>query len=164
MLVSHDGVRWLTECLAALTGQTRAPQQVVAVDTGSTDGSPTMLATALGERGVVKLPRQTSFADAVQAGIDAADGESPSDRADQSLTRWVWILHDDCAPEPDALRQLLAAAAQSPSLAAIAPKALSWDRRGLREVGLTVDSSGRTHTGLETREVDQGGEACLRPL
>ena len=156
MLVSHDGVRWLTECLAALTGQSRSPQHVVAVDTGSTDGSSTMLATALGEHAVVKLPRQTSFADAVRAGLDAADGQADGDAADDAVISWVWILHDDCAPEPDTLRQLLAAATESPSLAAIAPKVLSWDRRGLREVGLTVDSSGRTHTGLETREVDQG--------
>jgi GT2 family glycosyltransferase len=156
VLVSHDGVRWLTESLAALTGQSHAPQHVVAVDTGSTDGSATMLATALGERAVVKLPRQASFAEAVQGGLDAVDGAAETDPADDAATHWVWILHDDCAPEPDALRQLLAAATDSPSLAAIAPKVLSWDRRGLREVGLTVDSSGRTHTGLETREVDQG--------
>jgi GT2 family glycosyltransferase len=156
VLVSHDGVRWLTESLAALTAQTRPPQRVVAVDTGSTDGSPAMLATALGERAVVKLPRETSLAAALQAGLDAFDGLAEPAGGSGPTTRWVWILHDDCAPEPDALRELLAAATDSPSLAAIAPKVLSWDRGRLREIGLTVDSSGRVHTGLEPREVDQG--------
>jgi len=157
VLVSHDGVRWLPESLAALTGQTRTPHRVVAVDTGSTDGSSTMLATALGDRAVVKLPRETSLAAAVQAGLDAFDGQPEPEGAGRGLTtRWVWILHDDCAPEPDALRELLAAAVDSPSLTAIAPKVLSWDRRRLREIGLTVDTSGRAHTGLESREVDQG--------
>ena len=152
VLVSHDGIRWLGECLAALTAQTRTPQAVVAVDTGSTDGSRALLATHLGESAVVSLPRQSSLAAAVQAGVDAGDDRSPDDGG----TRWVWILHDDCAPDPAALSELLAAATESPSLAAIAPKVLTWDRRGLREIGLTVDSSGRTHTGLEPREVDQG--------
>lgn len=156
MLVSHDGVRWLTESLAALAGQSRKPQRVVAVDTGSTDGSPAMLAAALGERAVVKLPREASFASAVQAGLDAFEGQAEPDSGRAATTRWIWILHDDCAPEPDALKELLAAATDSPSLAAIAPKVLSWDRRRLREIGLTVDSSGRVHTGLEAREVDQG--------
>ena len=155
MLVSHDGVRWLSECLAALTAQTRAPHSVVAVDTGSIDGSPAMLSAHLGESAVVSLPRQTSFAEAVQAGLDAVDGRAGDD-AGNGAKRWVWILHDDCAPDADALRELLAAATDSPSLGAVAPKVLTWDRRGLREIGLTVDSSGRTHTGLEPREVDQG--------
>jgi GT2 family glycosyltransferase len=154
VLVSHDGVRWLGECLAALTAQTHAPHAVVAVDTGSSDGSPAMLATHLGESAVLSLPRQTSLADAVRSGLEAVDG-SGDDSAD-GATRWVWILHDDCAPDASALRELLAAATDSPSLAAIAPKVLTWDRRGLREIGLTIDSSGRTHTGLEPREVDQG--------
>lgn len=157
VLVSHDGVRWLPESLAALSGQSRPPQRVVAVDTGSTDGSAALLATSLGGRAIVKLPRTASLSEAVQAGLDAFDGQpEPEGGGRGPVKRWVWILHDDSAPDPDALRELLAAAADSPSLAAIAPKVLSWDRRRLREIGLTVDSSGRTHTGLESREVDQG--------
>ncbi len=155
MLVSHDGVRWLNECLAALSAQTRPPQAVVAVDTGSTDGSTALLATQLGESAVVSIRRQAPFAEAVQAGLAAADGRA-ADEAGDGGTRWVWLLHDDCAPDAEALSELLAAASDSPSLAAIAPKVLTWDRRGLREIGLTVDSSGRSHTGLEAREVDQG--------
>ena len=37
VLVSHDGASWLPDTLAALAAQTRPPQRVVAVDTGSTD-------------------------------------------------------------------------------------------------------------------------------
>jgi GT2 family glycosyltransferase len=156
VLVSHDGMRWLGEALAALTAQGRPPQRVVAVDTGSSDGSAALLATSLGERAVVHLPRDTGLAAAVQAGLNAFDGQPEPESPRGPLTHWVWILHDDCAPEPNALRELLATAADSPSLAAVAPKALSWDRRRLHEIGLTVDSSGHIHTGLESREVDQG--------
>jgi GT2 family glycosyltransferase len=156
VLVSHDGQRWLPETLAALHAQSRAPERVVAVDTGSTDGSVATLTDALGAPAVVGLARYASYAQAVQAGLDAfaVVPDPPGTKA--SATQWVWLLHDDSAPQPDALQQLLAAANESPSLAAVAPKVLSWDGRRLLEAGLTVDSSGRVHTGLEPREVDQG--------
>ena len=156
VLVSHDGQRWLPETLAAMRAQANLALRVVAVDTGSTDGSVATLTEALGATSVVALPRDTSFARAVQAGLDAFAGVPDPPGTKEPVTRWVWLLHDDSAPAPDALAQLLAAADESPSLAAIAPKALSWDGRRLVEVGLTVDSSGRVHTGLEPREVDQG--------
>src|SRR4051812_28478920 len=151
VLVSHDGARWLPECLSAISGQRRAPQHVVAVDTGSVDDSAALVAAALDADDVVRLPRDSSFAAAVQAGLDAVNGDSGG-----AARQWVWILHDDCAPEPDALAELLTTAGDSPSLAAVAPKVLSWDGRRLTEVGLTIDTSGRVHTGLESREVDQG--------
>ena len=156
VLVSHDGQRWLPETLSALRAQSNNALRVVAVDTGSTDASVATLTDALGATAVVSLPRDTSFARAVQAGLDAFAGVPDPPGTKGPVVHWVWMLHDDSAPQPDTLAQLLAAADESPSLAAIAPKALSWDGRRLVEVGLTVDSSGRVHTGLEPREVDQG--------
>src|SRR5579884_1000003 len=61
IVVAHDGARWLPDCLAGLAAQTRAPQRVVGVDTGSTDGSAALLAEQLGESAVVRLPRDTTF-------------------------------------------------------------------------------------------------------
>src|SRR3954465_5759682 len=75
VLVSHDGSRWLPECLAALTGQRRPPQRVVAVDTGSTDGSLDIRTSTPGESAVLRLGRDSSLATAVQSGLDACDGE-----------------------------------------------------------------------------------------
>jgi len=69
-LVSHDGFRWLLHVLDNQTGQRRMPDDLIAVDTGSTDGS----------------------------------GRPPGPGTAQA---WVWLLHDDCAPAPDALEQLL---------------------------------------------------------
>jgi hypothetical protein len=39
ILVSHDGFRWLPHVLDSLAGQRRMPDDLIAVDTGSTDGS-----------------------------------------------------------------------------------------------------------------------------
>ena len=51
---------------------------------------------------------------------------------------WLWVLHDDSAPEPDALGVLLRHAADQPSVAVWGPKVLGWDEpRRLLEVGVT---------------------------
>src|SRR5665213_32751 len=48
VLVAHNGARWLPKTLTALRRLTRAPQLVIAVDTGSTDATSHLLTTALG--------------------------------------------------------------------------------------------------------------------
>jgi GT2 family glycosyltransferase len=156
VLVSHDGARWLPETLAALGAQTRPPQRVVAVDTGSTDGSADLLSAALGASAVVGRSAGTGLGPAIQAGLDAFTGAPPPPGVDVDATEWLWVLHDDSAPDPDALERLLERADESPSLTVIGPKIVSWDRRRLLEVGVTTDGSGHRDTGLDAREVDQG--------
>lgn len=156
VIVSHDGQRWLPECLAALAAQDRPPQRVVAVDTGSTDDSVRLLTDALGPSAVLTLPRDASLGRAIDTGLAAFDSAPAPTGVRGTPVEWVWVLHDDCAPEPGALRELLAAAADAPSVAAFGPKVLTWSGARLREVGLTVDAGGDPQTGLEPREVDQG--------
>lgn len=161
VLVVHDGEPWLDRCLAALRAQSRLPQRVVAVDTGSRDGSTALLERALGPSRVVTVDRRTGFGAAVQRGLDAYAGtpqppNGPRD-ADGQPVEWVWLLHDDCAPTPQALNALLTCADATPSAAVIGPKVRDWDEpRLLLEVGLTTDGAGHRHTGLERHEVDQG--------
>src|SRR5919107_1540007 len=100
VLVVHDGARWLPDCLAALAAQTRPPQRVVAVDTRSADGAVGLLPGALGEAAVVPMPRDTGLGDAIQAGLDAFIGApAPPGPRGSAGTEWVWVLHDDCAPD-----------------------------------------------------------------
>ncbi|MEY9967443.1 GT2 family glycosyltransferase [Streptacidiphilus sp. MAP12-16] len=78
---------------------------------------------------------------------------------------WLWLLHDDCEPHPDALRKLLQVAETTPSAAVIGPKLRSWyDRRQLLEVGVSIARSGRRWTGLDRREQDQGQRDQVRPV
>ncbi len=153
MLVSHDGAQWLPECLAGLAAQTRSPQRVVAVDTGSRDDSVTVLEAELGAAAIVPMPREAGFGAAVQAGLDAFAGAPPPPDARDDATEWVWILHDDCAPDRSALRELLAEAVEHPSVAVFGPKTLSWDRRRLLEVG----AHGRLQRAAADRPGAQGG-------
>ncbi|WP_169950523.1 glycosyltransferase family 2 protein [Microbispora sp. H11081] len=149
IVVAHDGARWLKETLAAVLRQTRPLDRVVGVDNGSRDGSGKLLTEAFGTGNVLTLPRSTGFGEAVHEvlrRLPPAPGQE-----------WVWLLHDDCAPDANALRALLGAAEQDPKAAILGPKLRDWlDRRVLLEMGVTVSRSGRRDTGLEPREYDQG--------
>jgi GT2 family glycosyltransferase len=157
IVVSHDGARWLRETLEGVLGQTRPLDRVVGVDNGSRDGSAKILTEAFGPNSILTLPRSTGFGEAVAAVLDRlprAGGEE-----------WIWLLHDDCAPDPRALEALLWAAAEDEKIAILGPKLRDWlDRRTLLEVGVTVDRSGRRDTGLEPREYDQGQHDGVRKV
>lgn len=173
VVVSHDGARWLPDVLAALARQTRTPQRVVGVDTGSTDGSRAILEDALSTERVLDQPRDTGFGAAVTAGVAHADLTAPygtqrrrsTDEDPKDPVEWVWLLHDDSAPEPDALARLIDAAEDMPSAAVLGAKARDWDDpRLLVEVGVTMDRAGRRETWLERREFDQGQHDAVRDV
>ncbi|MET8050854.1 glycosyltransferase family 2 protein [Streptosporangium sp. NPDC005286] len=157
IVVSHDGSRWLGETLEALLRQTRPVDRVVGVDNGSRDGSAALLTGALGSRAVLTLPRSTGFGEAVAEVLDRLGPGGGQE--------WIWLLHDDCAPDVDALRILLEAAEADSKTAVLGPKLRDWlDRRILLEVGVTVDRTGRRNTGLEAREFDQGQYDGIRDV
>ena len=165
VLVAHDGERWLPQVLDALAALIYLPDRIVAVDTGSRDSTPKLLAEALGGHAVTTQPKRTGFGAAIQAGLDYADKLSPITQSWQQRTEWIWLLHDDCAPAPDALLRLLEGAIRRPDAAVIGPKVRGWrDERQLLEVGLTMTGGGRRHTGLEKLEYDQGQHDSIRDV
>jgi len=146
LLVSHDGARWLPAVLDGLEAQTRLPDQLVAVDTGSNDASAELLRQRLGADAVVDAPATSSYGAAVKVGL-----------AQVASSDWVWLLHDDSAPAPEALETLLAAAEGNPSVSVLGPKLREWPSlRRLLEIGVTISGTGRRETGLERGEYDQG--------
>src|SRR4051794_36072367 len=163
VLVVHDGDRWLPRCLDAVREQRRRPQRLVVVDTGSVDGSAEIAAAGGDEIQLVRLPRDTGFPAAVAAGLAAADAR-PGPRRRGPTTDRVWVLHDDCRTEPDALFELLAEAERSESATVLGCKQLDLAGRHLVEMGVTVDGSGRRRTGLDPHEVDQGQHDELRDV
>ncbi|MEV6211951.1 glycosyltransferase [Kitasatospora sp. NPDC051914] len=93
------------------------------------------------------------------------DGLGRSGPRESRPVEWLWLLHDDCEPQTDALRRLLQVADSTPSAAVVGPKLRSWyDRRQLLEVGVTIARSGRRWTGLDRREQDQGQHDQVRPV
>jgi GT2 family glycosyltransferase len=164
VIVGHDGAGWLSHGIDALQEQTRPVQRVVAVDTGSRDRSGTVLASKLGQAAVFGMDRSTGYAAAVRRALQhkAASAPLPAPagsgaRARPEQVEWIWLLHDDCEPAPDALEQLLRGAAEAPTAAVLGPKLRDWtDRDVVLETGLSLDAVGRRVTGIEPREVDQG--------
>ncbi|WP_328604143.1 glycosyltransferase family 2 protein [Amycolatopsis sp. NBC_00345] len=151
IVVCHDGEEWLPLALSSLRRSTVRPRHVLAVDTGSTDRTARLLAEAADPHGVatgpdsppvlsgvVTLSSETGFAAAIAAAVEHAVERWGDPGA------WLWILHDDCAPEPDCLEQLLHAAEVTPSAKVLGPLGLDWaDPRLVVEAGLSTDASGR---------------------
>ncbi|MFB7918716.1 glycosyltransferase [Streptomyces sp. NPDC056061] len=191
VLVSHDGARWLPDALAGLLGQERPVQNVVAADTGSADDSARLVTEALGAERVLHLARRTSFGTAVDEAVGTAgvltsedlpylkrpSGWDPATRTwhDDAYdlpelphgepVQWLWLLHDDCAPAPDALAELLRVVDNDPHAAIVGPKLRGWyDRKQLLEVGVSIANSGRRWTGLDRREQDQGQHDQVRTV
>jgi GT2 family glycosyltransferase len=159
VVVAHEGERWLPAVLDGLARQTRRPDRVVATDTGSTDRTTALLRDRLGDGSVHDAPPRTSFGAAVRLGLEAAAGPEDGD------TGWVWLLHDDSAPAPDALERLLAVARDHPTAAILGPKLREWPAlRRLLEVGVTLTGTGTRETGLERGEYDQGQHDRVRDV
>ncbi|MFJ8696735.1 glycosyltransferase family 2 protein [Streptomyces roseolilacinus] len=191
VLVSHDGARWLPDALAGLLGQERPVQYAIAADTGSSDESARLVGDAIGDERVLHLARRTGFGAAVEEAVRTAPVLGPEDlpylkrpsgwdpvartwRDDAhempdlphgEPVQWLWLLHDDCAPAPDALAELLRVADADEYAAVVGPKLLGWyDRKQLLEVGVSIANSGRRWTGLDRREQDQGQHDQIRPV
>ncbi|NML53247.1 glycosyltransferase [Streptomyces sp. R302] len=191
VLVTHDGARWLPDALSGLLAQERPVQSVIAADTGSADESAQLVAEAVGDDRVLHLARRTGFGAAVDEAVRTApvlgpedlpylkrpSGWDPVSRSwndgaydlpelpHGEPVQWLWLLHDDCAPEPGALAELLRVADSDAYAAVIGPKLRGWyDRKQLLEAGVTIARSGRRWTGLDRREQDQGQHDQIRPV
>ncbi|HEX9767524.1 MAG TPA: glycosyltransferase, partial [Nitriliruptorales bacterium] len=67
------------------------------------------------------------------------------------------LVHDDLALVPDAVQWLVSALEADPDLAVVGPKLREWsEERLLQQVGMSADAFGRTESGLEPGELDQG--------
>ncbi len=166
--------------MAALAAQTRPADQVVAADAASTDNSGELLRQNLGERNVISLEGRKGYGAAVDAVLahqgrlalsgrqSAAAPAAPGGRARSGgvavlederpgNNEWIWLLHDDAAPAPDALQRLLEATERATTATVVGCKQLDWDhRRRLVDVGLWANKSFDRFTLVGLDEQDQG--------
>ena len=148
ILVTRGTTPYLSHALDAVLASSVEPASVVVVDVS--EDSSAELPEAVTERATrVRAPGARSFGAAVS---DALRVVSPP-----VTTAWMWLLHDDSAPERDALRHLVRALEHTSSVAVAGAKQVRWhDPDELVEVGYTVSRSGRRMTGVEPGELDQG--------
>jgi len=166
VVVAHDGARLLPGLIHAVREQTHPVQRMVGVDTGSQDRSGAALTELLGQDAVFGMESETGYGAAIASALQypaarasagaGGPGNGPGS-GPRNGTEWIWLLHDDCEPAPDALEQLLAGAGRSRLAAVLGPKLKDLsDRRVVRETGITTDRAGRRLTGVEPGEIDQG--------
>lgn len=159
VVVTRGATEYLQRTLAALAAQTRRPQRVLLVDADGDDAGVDELARLIAETSpgagrpdrpeLVVVPGARTFGHAVRGAL--AGAAPASDRS------WIWLLHDDSAPAPDALAQLLHAVEVAPSVGVAGCKQHSWsDPVRVLEVGVSTSRFGRRMTGLDEPEVDQG--------
>lgn len=156
VVVARGVTPFLATTLRAVAAQTRAPARVLLVDAG--DRPDPGLAAVLRDAGLpagtttlLTAPGARSFGDAVRTAV-AAEADLPGGGAP-----WLWLLHDDAAPDPAALAELVRAVQAAPSVGVAGVKQRTWTAPArLLEVGVRTSRSGRRMTDVEPGEVDQG--------
>ncbi len=162
VLVTLDADDWLPDTLAGLARLEPSPTRLIAIDNASTDSSRALLQRAH-DHGIIDAvydgERGYGFGAAVAAAL-AADRTATSRPAGQLNHEWLWLLHDDAVPAPDALRQLLSHVVIDAGVDITGPKLLLPRRRRavprLSEIGCSISGTGRRELMLEPGEIDQG--------
>ena len=143
VVVSHAKPDYLRATISGVTSQSLRPKHIIVVETAS-DPESLEIARVAGLQLIT--PGDLPLGAAVSAAIEAL----PKDFG------WIWLLHDDSAPEVGALHALAQAAEISPSVALIGPKLLHWDERSrVQQLGLTATKTGKPFLPVAD-EYDQG--------
>nr|WP_273544728.1 glycosyltransferase [Arthrobacter jiangjiafuii] len=153
VVVAHNGAQYLSETLTALAGQTRPADFCIGVDAGSADASAALLLQGLPSGSpIVTVPARSGFGEAVRAGL----AELPP-AAENGTVDWLWLLHDDSAPAPEALEELLLAVERAPSVTIAGTKQVDWENeRRLVDVGVSISRWAERVTLIDADELDQG--------
>jgi len=144
VVVHHNQPQLAGETLLAVDSQTAALQYKILVNVGAP------AATAAADWQVLNLDQQATLDRAIDAAL-AHLGVAQTSTDDL----WLWLLHDDSTPAPDALAQLIAVQESSPSAALIGPKLVNRQQpRVIQQLGLTVTRWGRIFVPVRN-ELDQ---------
>src|SRR5690625_1052607 len=157
IVVSAGVSAYLPRTLRGIASQVVAPDRLVIVDTSASGGqlgTGIPLPRAIEAAGlpttttlVVRAPKAPTFGHAVAAAVTQLECDE----------QWLWLLHDDSAPAPDALAELLRTADSGPSIGIIGAKQRDWDvPERLLEVGVRATRSARRVLDIDVGEIDQG--------
>lgn len=165
ILVTSGVSPYLNQALTALALQTRAPQLTLVVNVEATSASIEDLQalvqasglTALSHTELINAPEAMNFGQAVARAVELIESGHYRSHVNTNTPLWLWLLHDDSAPQVDCLENLQSATANARSVAMAGPKQVDWDNPGkLLEVGLRVTASARRANEIVPGEIDQG--------
>ncbi len=148
IVVTNGRPAYLSETLAALASQDRKVDawHVVLVEGRHTEGRDVGIPPGLGIP--VTQAKASDFGGAVTALLAGNPGGGEE---------WLWLLHDDSAPLPEALSRLLAVTRRRRTAGVVGAAQVGWDDpRSLVNVGVTVSGGGRRLNVVEEEDLDQG--------
>lgn len=130
VVVCHDADEYFAATANAVAGQTRKPDRILVIDSGSQNRESQTRELA-GSAGFdyIQIAEDSTLQESLNAAIDGSNHPG----------QWLWLLHDDSAPEPTALAELISAVELSPSVAIAGPKLVRWQQpRMISQLGLTL--------------------------
>ena len=110
IIPNYNGAHFMAPCLAALDKQTVAPDEIIVVDNGSTDGSLELLKSRYPSVRIIANDENLGFAAAVNIGIKASTSE------------FVLLLNNDTEAEPGMIEYLERAMRRHPNAFSVASK------------------------------------------
>ena len=147
VVVIHDADDFFVVTAQAVANQTHKPDRILVIDSGENpeSNSNRELSETLGFD-YIRVGPEATLQDSIQAAISGSNHPG----------QWLWILHDDSAPAPTALQELVAAVELSPSVAIAGPKLMRWQQaRMIGQLGLTL-TPGLAPFSPVSSQFDQG--------
>ena len=131
VIPNYNGIAYLEDCLGAMRAQDPAPDRVIIVDNGSTDGSADYIRSRFPEYELVGLSENTGFCGAVNTGIRASEGAD-----------YVILLNNDTKADPGFTGALVKAMEDDPKAFSAQAKMLRMQDPG------TMDDAGDLYCAL----------------
>jgi GT2 family glycosyltransferase len=153
VIVTCDPGPWFIETLRAFAAQEYPELSVLVLDAGSAEDPTALVAAELPGAFVRLLGVNRGFGASANEALTMVEGASH-----------LLFCHDDVAPAPDAVHQLIEESYRS-NAGVVAPKLVSWDDPDrLLHVGMAVDKGGAVVDRVEPGEVDHGQHDAVRDV
>ena len=153
VVVTSDPGPWLEETLAALRDQDYPNLSVLVIDAASQEDPTVRVRELFPTAQVRRLLTNRGFAASANRALDLVVGASH-----------LLLCHDDAAPAPDAVRQLVEEAFRS-NAGVVSPKLVDWeDPERLLQVGMGADRTGAPVDRVEPGELDQAQHDGVRDV
>lgn len=148
ILVTRGESPLIQSVLQAIEEQSVAPHSLTIIDVAGRHVTPFPADRVPRGAELVRVGRARNLGDAIK--------RARAQEAAFSSEQWWWILHDDSAPEPECLGELIQAATVGKTVGAVGVKQMSWDGTRLLELGIFATASARRLERVGDDDIDQG--------
>ena len=148
ILVTRGEASLTQSVLRAIENQSVAPHSLTIIDVAGRHVAPFPDDGVPDGAELVRVGRARNLGDAIR--------RARAQGAPFASEQWWWILHEDSAPEPECLDELIQAAAVGKTVGAVGVKQMSWDGSRLLELGIFATASARRLERIGDDDIDQG--------